>query len=302
MKFVIALTLMTVLSAMPLTAQAKVEVFACSPEWAALSKEVGGDLVEVYSATNAHDDVHHMRAKPSLLEAMGRANIVFCSGASLESEWLPKLIRKSGGPDVQENTVGWFMASDYVEKLEVMEEVDHSVAGHIHPEGNPHVHLNPHNLLLLAEMFADRLYQIDSQNAQEYDANLSAFTEKWNTLIEGWEAQAEGLKNASFVVYHNNWSYLTDWLGINVAVSLETHHGHPPTTSHLEAVLQNVKQKDVKAILVAPFESEDAANWLSERTNIPVLHLPYTVGGSENVDTLEALFTETIAILNGENE
>ena len=114
--------------------------------------------------------------------------------------------------------------------------------------------------------------------------------------------QAEGLKNASFVVYHNNWSYLTDWLGINVAVSLETHHGHPPTTSHLEAVLQNVKQKDVKAILVAPFESEDAANWLSERTNIPVLHLPYTVGGSENVDTLEALFTETIAILNGENE
>jgi zinc/manganese transport system substrate-binding protein len=286
------------LCAAPSSAFAKVDVFACEPEWGALAKEIGGELVDVYTATKARQDVHHMRAKPSLLAAIRKADLVFCSGAALEGGWLPVLLQKAGGPDIQQNTMGWLMASDFVDKLEVMENVDRSM-GHVHPQGNPHVHLNPDNIKDVAVVLAERLFLIDQANVVTYDANLAAFKERWKSASEVWKEKGGKLKGSNVVVYHKSWAYMTDWLGMNIIVSLEPKPGLPPTTSHLEGLLQTLKGKEVRAILVAPYENDKAAKWLSERTGIPVLHLPYTVGGSDKAVSLEALFEETIILLNG---
>ena len=292
---VIALGLLTTA---PSIAKAEINVFACEPEWGALAKEIGGDHISVYNATKATQDVHFMRAKPSLLAAMRKADLVFCSGASLESGWLPILLQKAGSPNVQANTVGWLMASDHVRKLEVMQHADRSM-GHVHPEGNPHVHLNPENMLILADMFADRLFQIDTGNISAYEANLERFKQRWQASLQKWKQEAETLRGKNVVVYHKSWSYLTDWTNMNVAASLEPKPGLPPTTSHLENVLQTLKNKKVDAILVAPFEDDEAAKWLAEKSGIKILRLPYTVGGSHNAQTLTGLFEETISMLKG---
>ena len=284
------------LIAAPATAMADVDIFACEPEWGALAKEVGGDHASVTTATTAFQDVHHIRAKPSLLAAMRKADLIMCSGAALESGWLPVLVQKAGGPDVQPNTVGWLMASDHVQKLEVMEQADRSM-GHVHPEGNPHVHLNPEYIVQLADFVADRLYQIDPDNAEAYTVNLNDFKERWNAKLAQWKAQAAGLAGMNVIVRHKNWSYLSDWAGINVVASLEPKPGLPPTSSHLESLLQSVKNKKVSAILVAPFENDDAAQWLSGKTGIPILPLPYTVGGSDRAKTQEGMFDETFEML-----
>lgn len=284
------------LMASPSPALAQVNIFACEPEWAALASEIGGDLVDVTSATNAKQDVHHIRAKPSLLAAMRKADLVFCSGASLEIGWLPILIKKAGGPDVQQETIGWLMASDYVQKLGMMEHVDRSM-GHIHPEGNPHVHLDPRNISIIAAVVAERLYLLDADNAQIYERNLAAFQSRWQSLMAQWEADAASLKGQKVVVYHNAWAYLLDWLGMDIIASLEPKPGVPPTASHLETVLSQVKGQRVQAILVSPYEDEDAAEWLAGKADIPVVHLPFTVGGNDAADDLAALFTETIRLL-----
>ena len=80
---------------------------------------------------------------------------------------------------------------------------------------------------------------------------------------------------------------------------MEPKPGLPPTTSHLEKLLQALEGKKVDAILVAPFEDDDAASWLSQRTSIPVLRLPYTVGGNDKADSLQAVFDETLSMLLG---
>lgn len=284
------------LMASPSPALAQVNIFACEPEWAALASEIGGDLVDVTSATNAKQDVHHIRAKPSLLAAMRKADLVFCSGASLEIGWLPILIKKAGGPDVQQETIGWLMASDYVQKLGMVEHVDRSM-GHIHPEGNPHVHLDPRNISIIAAVVAERLYLLDADNAQIYERNLTAFQSRWQSLMAQWETDAASLKGQKIVVYHNAWAYLLDWLGMDIIASLEPKPGVPPTASHLETVLDQVKGQRVQAILVSPYEDEDAAEWLAGKADIPVVHLPFTVGGNDAADDLAALFTETIRLL-----
>lgn len=296
-NILIILTGLGALCALPPSAQAKLNVFACSPEWAALAKDIGGDLVKVKSATTAFQDVHHIRAKPSLLASMRKANIVFCSGASLESGWLPILIKKTGRADVQPETIGWVMASDYVQKLGVMHgNVDRSM-GHIHPDGNPHVHLDPHNISAIADIFVERLYMLDGQNVKIYDQNHEAFKSAWDEKTKKWEEQAAPLKGSKVVVYHNAWAYLLNWLDMDVIATLEPKPGLPATASHLNKVLRQLKGQNVRAILVAPFENKDAAQWLSSKTGIPVLELPFTVGGSGKANDLTSLFDETITTL-----
>ena len=174
------------LIATPSPAFAKVNIFSCAPEWSALAQEVGGDAVDVYTASNAHQDIHYMRAKPSLLAAMRKADLVICSGASLEIGWLPILLNKAGSNQVQEGDLGSIMASDYVERLDVMQEkVDRSM-GHVHPEGNPHVHLDPNNILILSKVMSDRLAEIDTANTQTYQNNQSAFANKGQQAMAQW--------------------------------------------------------------------------------------------------------------------
>jgi len=285
------------LIASPTSAFAKVDVFACAPEWGALAQEIGGDKVDVYNASRANQDIHHMRAKPSLLAAMRKADLVICSGASLEVGWLPILLQKAGNADVQEGGVGSIMASDYVPMLEVMQQVDRSM-GHVHPEGNPHVHLDPNNLMLVADVVAERLSEIDTANASFYQENQRMFKINWSQAISQWDQQTANLNGQKVVVYHKSWTYLLNWLGIENVASLEPKPGIPPTAAHLEKVLQDIKDQNIIGILVSPFENEKGAKWLSEKSGISIINLPFTVGGNNQSKDLKSLFDDTIQRLN----
>ncbi len=283
-----------VLIASPTSAFSKTNIFACAPEWGALAQEIGGDKVHVYTASNANQDIHYMRAKPSLLAAMRKADLLICSGASLEIGWLPILLNKAGSNQVQEGAIGSIMASDYVPLLDVMQEKADRSMGHVHPEGNPHIHLDPNNMTLISKVIAERLSEIDAPNSSVYQNNQATFESNWKHAISQWEAQATGLKGQKIVVYHKSWTYLLSWLGIETVASLEPKPGVPPNAAHLEKVLQDIQGKNVKGILVAPFESEKGAKWLSKKSGIPIIKLPFTVGGNSQSTNLKNMFDDTL--------
>ena len=280
----------------PSAASADARVFACEPEWAALAGEIGGDDVVVYSATHAHQDVHFIRARPSLIAQIRRADIVFCSGAELEVGWLPVLMERGARRGVQPGQPGHLMAADHVEVLERPERVDRSL-GDIHPSGNPHVHLDPRNIARLAVELSRRLERVDPENTAAYRARLADFQGRWGAAMKRWRARADGLRGTKIVVYHAAWAYLFRWAGLERVATLERTPGVPPTASHLQRLIERARTSGTKAILSAPHEPTDAAEWLSERTDIPVVELPFTVGGQEEARDLFALFDVTLALL-----
>ena len=71
------------LSSRILPAHAALKVLATTPEWAALTQELGGDKVDVYAATSAFQDVHRVDAKPSLVARARNADLVVAAGAEL---------------------------------------------------------------------------------------------------------------------------------------------------------------------------------------------------------------------------
>src|SRR5258708_34763836 len=181
------------LAAMTVPAQATIRVLATTPEWAALTRELGGDKVNVYTATSAFQDVHRVDAKPSLVARARTADLVVATGADLEIGWMPVLLQESGNTKIQPGSPGYFEAAPLVHLLEVPSAVDRSM-GDIHPLGNPHVHLDPHNIAIIARALAARLALVDSANAAYYAARGEDFQTRWQQANEPWQARAAPLK------------------------------------------------------------------------------------------------------------
>ena len=279
-----------------LPASAALNIFACTPEWGALSKEIGGDKVTVYLATNALQDPHRVEARPSLIARARSADLVVCTGAQLEIGWLPLVLTQAGNPKIQVGQPGYFEASRFVTMLEVPTSVDRS-QGDVHPGGNPHIHLDPRNLAKVAVALGERLAQLDAAEAETYRARTRTFLERWQQAIVRWETEGAPLKGLSVVGYHKNMSYLYNWLGIREIGSLEPKPGLPPTTAHMSELLTRLAKEPAKAVVRSAYNDPRAAEWLSTNAKIPVVTLPFTVGGTDRAKDLFALFDDTLARL-----
>jgi zinc/manganese transport system substrate-binding protein len=282
----------------PSLVSADLRIFSCEPEWAALAKEIGAGHVETYSATHALQDPHYIQARPSLIAKVRRADMVVCSGADLEIGWLPMLLSKANNRDVLPGKPGYMEVSLLVPRLDIPINVDRA-QGDMHPQGNPHVQLNPHNIARIAGPLAERMAQIDPENAEAYSAALDAFLQRWNSAIQRWEKRAVPLRGLHVIPHHNSWVYLQDWLDIEALATLEPIPGIPPTTTHLSGLLTQLGDDGTGAnfIIRAPFQSAKPSEWLSERTGIPVLMLPLSIGGTDQADSLFHLFDDILARL-----
>lgn len=287
-----------VLGAFAIPAFATLNILACEPEWGALARELGGDKVSVYDATNAFQDPHHVQAKPSLLARARNADMVVCTGAQLEIGWLPILLQQAGNPKIQLGQSGYFEAARYVRMLEVPASVDRS-QGDVHPGGNPHIQTNPHNIGLAADALAKRLSDVDPANSAYYQGRYKAFAERWKAAIQNWEREAAPLKGVTIVVHHKAFIYLEEWLGLREIAALEIKPGVEPTSAHLAEVLAQLQRQPAKMVIRATYNDARPSEWLAERGNLPVVLLPFTVGGSERAKDLFGLFDDTVQKLLG---
>ncbi|HXD50894.1 MAG TPA: zinc ABC transporter substrate-binding protein [Burkholderiales bacterium] len=275
---------------------AALNIFACTPEWGALAKELGGDKASVYVATSALQDPHRVEARPSLIARARSADLVVCTGAQLEIGWLPLVLTQAGNSKIQVGQPGYFEAARYVTMLEVPSSIDRA-QGDIHPGGNPHIHLDPRNIAKIAVALSERMAQLDPPEANNYRARTKAFLERWQQALVRWEQQAAPLKGMPLIVYHKNMTYLIAWLGMRELGALEPKPGLPPTASHLSELLAKLQRDPAKAIVLAAYNDPRGGDWLSEHAKIPVLILPFTVGGSDKAKDLFGLFDDSIARL-----
>jgi len=275
---------------------AALNIFACEPEWGALAQELAGDKASIYSATTALQDPHRIEARPSLIARVRSADLLICTGSELEIGWLPLLLTQSGNSRIQLGAPGYFEASLYVARIEIPKTIDRSL-GDIHASGNPHVHLDPRNIARVADALAERLVQLDPANADAFKARANSFRERWRAALSRWEKDAARLKGVPVVVYHKDMSYFLNWAGMREAGSLEPKPGLPATPAHLAELVEKMKREPAKVIVYSAYNSPKAAEFLSDRTKIPALMLPFTIGGTDKAKDLFGLFDDTIARL-----
>lgn len=277
------ITMVTLLSAAQLHA-AKVRVVATLTDLADLTRQVGGDHVEVFSLATGIEDTHGVPMKPSFVPKLNRADLVMLVGFDCEHAFLPALLEASRNPRIQPGKPGYVDCSLGIAPVDVPKSTDHS-AGDVHPYGNPHYLLNP----LLAKTALTNIYNALVAVAPEYETdfthNRDIYLAKLDAKITEWQQLAAPLKGIKFVSYHEHWPYFASWLGMDYVGTIELKPGIDPTPRHIENLVNEMKAKHVPIVVREPQFPEKVPDLIARQTGAALVKLPIMPGGVPNTPT-----------------
>jgi zinc/manganese transport system substrate-binding protein len=172
----VTLVAVSTVVATPALAQRKVRVVATLPTYASIAREITGDLAEVEAIARGDEDPHFVNPRPSFAAMIQRADVFIVTGLDLEL-WVPALMDRANNKNVVEGAPGHVTAYAGVKLLDVPDNVSRS-GGDIHVFGNPHIHTDPINGIIIARNIADGLKRVDAANAAAYDTNLRHFEDR----------------------------------------------------------------------------------------------------------------------------
>jgi zinc/manganese transport system substrate-binding protein len=273
-------------------ARAELKVFASVPEWAALVKELGGDKVTVSLAIGPLQDPDMVEVKPTMLNQVKEASLVICTGP-LEQDWLPTLLTRAGNPKVRPGQPGYMAAAEFV-RLMAEPAPDPTAKAHAHSAGHPHIQTDARNIRAVATQLGRRLARLDQANAPYYAERAKSFLARLDDATKRWQVQAAPLKGIKVVAQHDNMNYMWAWLGIEQVGTVELIGGGTPP-AHLARIIDLIGQQKVRMVINAVYEDPKSAMFVAERAKVPLLRLPFTVGGNDASKDLFGLFDDMIA-------
>jgi len=265
-------------------ADAKLNVVATTPDFAAVARAVGGDEVSVLALAKPTEDPHFVDARPSHVVKLNQADALIEGGAELELGWLPPLVDGARNAKIAAGAPGRIVASEGIQLLDVPASVDRS-KGDMHALGNPHFMLDPQNAKLVAAHIADAFCRLDASECTTYRANLSRFTASIDRKMQEWSAALAPFAGSEIVTYHVSWRYFAQRFGLKANTFLEPKPGIPPSPPHLAEVIGKMNAEHIRAILVEPFQQRKVADAVASRTgaNIAsVAQFPGALPGTDN--------------------
>ncbi len=268
---------------------AKLNIAVSYPYIGAITKAIGANQVETVVLAKGNWDPHFVVPRPSLIAKMRSADALIMNGAQLEIGWLPPLIRRANNPKTNPSSPTLLNLSHYMTLIDKPKSVDRS-GGDIHPDGNPHFHLDPENILKLAAVVRDFLSRIDIENRSVYEANYQTFAQSWAQNIKRWDAQMADKKALKVIQFHDNLAYFNHRYGLHNIGTIEPLPGIPPSSRHTIELIKLINAEHPCCILHDVYHSTRTAEFIASKTGIDVVVMPHDIGALESINDLRDLF------------
>src|SRR5437764_9771847 len=262
----------------------KLKVVTATEDLASLTREVGGDRVDVTSIGKGYQDPHFIEPKPSFLLLLKNADLLEVVGLELEIGWLPPLLDQSRNNNIRPGATGYLDVSQGVEILDRPTGNVNRSMGDVHPLGNPHYWLDPANAVRIAIQIRNRLAQLRPADARTFDQRLNAFKVRINEANKRWMAAMAPFKGTKIVTYHNSWPNFARHFGLNVVDFVEPKPGIQPSPSHTLELIKLMKEQKVKAIVMEPYFDRKTPDSIAAQTGAQVVVMYPSVGGVAGVD------------------
>ena len=279
----------TLLALLPLSLLAHLNIAVSYPYIGALTKTIGGDHVTVTVLAKGNWDPHFIIPRPSLISKMRNADGLIMNGGQLEIGWLPPIVKRAGNPKTMPNTKTFLNLSHHAKLINKPKSVDRK-HGDIHPDGNPHFHLSPKNILILAKAIEKYFNNIDQEHKDIYKKNYSKFSKTWKQKMLLWKKKMKDKRGLKVIQFHDNLAYFNREYGLNNIGTIEPLPGIPPSSRHTIKMIDLIKKEKPCCILHDVYHSTKTADFISQKTGIKVILMPHDIQSLENIDNLSALF------------
>lgn len=304
-------------------AQDRLRIVATLPTYAAIARELTGDLAQVDAIARGDEDPHFVNPRPSFAARVSVADLFIVTGLDLEL-WVPAVVDRARNAKVIEGGPGHVVAYSGIQLLEVPENVSRA-GGDVHVFGNPHIHTDPVNAIIISRNILAKLSQVDPTNKARYEANARAFEDRvlrrlfgdelvdllgadaimqlarnykfWDfassqsvqgkpltDYIGGWLAEGVVFRDRRMACYHKNWAYFSARFRVRCAIYIEPKPGIPPSPSHLRTVVDFMRDENVRVLFGANYYSRTQVERVASRTNARAVIVPEHVDGEEGID------------------
>lgn len=253
------------------------------PDLADIVRQIGGERVEVVSICKGRENLHAVSAKPSHVVAISRADLFVEVGLSLESSFVPGLLENSGNARVRPGGAGFVNVSEGWEAIEVPANVSRQ-GGDVHPQGNPHMNLDPRAGRWMADKVHAALVRVDPGSKSLYDERNAAYVKRLDDAQARWQAWSAKWKGRKIVQYHQEFSYFTRAYGIEVVGHVESKPGIPPTPNHVAELIATIRSNEVPLILLAPWAGGSTVERIAKQTGAAAIEAPNQCGSLPKTD------------------
>jgi zinc/manganese transport system substrate-binding protein len=292
----------------------RLQVAVTVPDLGSLVREVGGEQVAVTVFAKGTEDPHFVEAKPSFIKTLSTADLFIQMGLEMEMGWASVLQQNARNARVLPGARGFLDTSTVIMPLDVPSgPVDRSL-GDVHPAGNPHYLLDPINGLRVARLIRDKLIELRPERQKSFDDRYADFRQRLgaalvgealakkydveklallfeagklgdflksqgeDSLLAGWFGLMMPYRGAKVVADHNMWPYFARRFGISVIGFLEPKPGLPPTTKHLNGLIESMRAEGVRVILANPYFDPRFSQFVAERTGAQMVSIAHMVG------------------------
>ncbi len=286
--------LILLLSLFGLQAFAKIHVATTTTDLAAVVKEVGQDKVDIFAIAKGTQDPHQIEAKPSYMMRLRSTDLVIAQGLELESAWIDPLIQGARNPKLTTKG-GLFELASELEPIEIPKGNISRAEGDVHPGGNPHFQLDPIRLGKAALLIADKLSEFDPAQKEFFHKNAEKFQKHMEEKTKEWQARIKKTGVTEFVTYHKTFAYFCARFEMDCQLQLEPKPGIPPTASHLMTVIDQMKKRKIRIVLIENLYEDSVGNKI--KADIPNAHIervPVSVGGEPEITTNEQLIERIV--------
>ncbi|MEF3192396.1 MAG: zinc ABC transporter substrate-binding protein [Campylobacterales bacterium] len=272
---------------------AQIKVVATYGYIEALVREIGGERVVVTRLANPRWDPHFVTPKPSYIVKLRNADLLVVNGGELEVGWLPPLIRQSNNPSIHPGSRG------YLELARGVTMIDKPLVlsrahGDVHPDGNPHIHLDPLNIATMAGMMAAKLTEIDPAGSEAYQKRLQQFLARWEQKCAQWQARMKPFWGAAIIEHHALFDYFLRRYGLLKVATIEPLPGISPNAKHIASVIAEGSKRQVKWVLLDLYHSQAEGKIVAGRIGAKAILLGHDVGSTPEQMSLETLFESIV--------
>ena len=274
---------------LPLTLLAHINIAVTYPYIGALTKSIGGEHITTVVLAKGNWDPHFVVPRPSLISKVRNADALIMNGGQLEIGWLPPLINRAGNPKTSPSAKTFLNLSWHVTMIDKPSSVDRS-EGDIHPDGNPHFHLDPNNILLLADAIKLFLISMDEEHKDVYEKNYAKFLSTWKPKVEIWKEKMADKKGMKVIQFHDNLAYFNKAYGLKSIATIEPLPGIPPSSRHVFKLIQIIKEQKPYCILHDVYHSTKTAKYIKDKTGLKIILMPHDIGALGDIEDLSSLF------------
>ena len=274
---------------LPLTLLAHMNIAVSYPYIGAITKSVGGKHIKTIVLAKGNWDPHFVVPRPSLISKVRNADALIINGGQLEIGWMPPLINRAANPKTKAGAKSFLNLSHYIKLINKPKNVNRA-GGDVHPDGNPHFHLDPENILILADTIKDFLISIDSEHSSIYEKNYSKFSDMWRENVDIWKDKMASKNGLKVIQFHNNLAYFNKAYGLINVGTIEPLPGIPPSSRHIIRLIKLIKKDKPCCILHDVYHSTKTAKFISVKTGIKVILMPHDIGALDDIEDLTSLF------------